>query len=77
MKKTKDWIQTNFYWLGMHRDVNSFCKSWDVCQGTVTNGSIPRAQLGEMPLIGLPFKRVAIDLVGPIIPSSEKGIDIF
>ena len=34
---------------------------------------MPRALLGDMPLIDLPFKRVAIDLVGPIAPASDKG----
>ena len=38
----------------------------------VTKGSIPRPPLGEMPLIDLPFKRVAIDQVGPITPASKK-----
>ena len=26
-----------------------------------------------MPLINIPFKRVTIDLIGPIIPASGKG----
>ena len=56
----------------MHQDVPSFCRSCDVCQKTVIKGYIPRTPLGEMPLIDLPFKRVAIDLVGPITPASEK-----
>ena len=29
--------------------------------------------LGDMPLIDIPFRRVAIDLFGPISPPSEKG----
>ena len=73
VKKTEDRIQTNFYWPGMHWDVTSFCRSCDVCQKTVARGTVPRAPLGEMPLIDLPFKRVAIDLVGPITPASDKG----
>ena len=73
VKKTEDQIQTNFYWPGMHRDVTSFCRSCDVCQKTVARGTVPRAPLGEMPLIDLPFKRVAINLVGPITPASDKG----
>ena len=32
---------------------------------------MPRAPLGDMPLIDQPFKRVAIDLVGPIAPASD------
>ena len=73
VKKTEDGIQTNFYWPGMHRDFASFCRSCDVCQKTVARGAVPRAPLGEMPLIDLPFKRVAIDVVGPITPASDKG----
>ena len=57
----------------MHRDVTSFCRSCDVCQKTVARGTVPRAPLGEMSLIDLPFKRVAINLVGPITPASDKG----
>ena len=76
-KKTEDWIQTNFYWPVMHQDVTSFCRSCDVCQKTVTKRSNPHAPWGEMPLVDLPFKRVAIDLVGPITPAVKRGIDIF
>ena len=39
----------------------------------LTKGSILRTPLGKMPLIDLPFKRVAINLVGLITPASEKG----
>ena len=35
VKKTKDKIQTNFYWPRMHNDVSGFCRSCDVCQKTV------------------------------------------
>ena len=34
---------------------------------------MPRPSLGDMPLIDQPFKRVAIDLVEPIAPASDKG----
>ena len=73
VKKTTDRIQTNFYWPGMHNDVSGFCRSCDVCQKTVDKGTVARAPLGEMLLIDTPFKRVAVDLVGPITPASERG----
>ena len=57
----------------MHEVVTSFCRSCDVCQKTVDRGSAPRAPLGDMPLIDQTFKRVAIDLVGPIATASDKG----
>ena len=36
-------------------------------------GSVARAPLQQMPLIDLPFKRVAVDIVGLIHPPSEAG----
>ena len=44
-----------------------------VCQKTVSKRSVPKVPLEKMPLIDKPFKRVAIDLVGPISPPSEDG----
>ena len=73
VKKTEDRIQTNFFWPGLHDDVTSFCRSCDVCQKTVSRGSVTRVSLGNMPLIDQPFKRIAIDLVGLIAPASDKG----
>ena len=73
VKKTDDRIQTNFFWPGLLEDVTSFCRSSDVCQKTVVRGSLPRAPYGDMPLIDQPFKRVAIDLVGPTASASGKG----
>ena len=73
IKKTKDRIQTNFYWPGMQGDIASFCRSCDVCQKTTAEGSVPRVPLGDMHLIDMPFRRVAVDLVGSILPPSNKG----
>ena len=72
MKKTEDRIQTNFFWPGLHDNVTSFCWSCEVCQKTVVRGSVPRTPLEDMSLINQPFKRVAIDLVGPVAPASDK-----
>ena len=76
IKKTTDKIQSAFYWPGIQGDVTRFCKSCDVCQKTVSKGSVPKVPLEKMPLIDKPFQRVAIDLVGPISPSSE-GTQIY
>ena len=57
----------------MQDDVTSFCRSSDVCQKTTAKGSVPCVPLGDMPIIDMPFRRVAVDLVGPISPPSEKG----
>ena len=34
------------------------------------SGKVP---LGKTPLMDLPFKRVAMGLIGPIMPASDKG----
>ena len=75
IKKTVDKVQSAFYWPGIQGDATRYCKSCDVCQKTVNKGSVPKVPLEKMPapLIDKPFKRVAIDLVGPIGPPSEDG----
>ena len=73
IEKTKDRIQTNFCWPGMQGDVISFCRSCDACQKTTAKGSVPRVPLGDMLLINMPFRRVAVDLVGPILPPRKNG----
>ena len=72
VRKTENGILTYFFWPGLHEDVANFCQSCDVCQKTVPKGSLPRAPSGDMPLIDQHFKKIAIDLVGPIVPASDK-----
>lgn len=72
-KRTVHKVLTEFYWPGVHSDVKRFCQSCDACQRTVPKGKIMRAPLGKMPLIEVPFQRVAVDIVGPIEPRSTRG----
>ena len=73
VKKTTDKILSAFYWPGVQGDVARHCKSCDVCQTTVNKRSVPKVTPQKMPVIDKPFKRVAVDLVGPISPPSEDG----
>ena len=73
MKKTTDKIISSFYWPGIHGDVTRFCQSCDVCQRGVAKRSVSKVPIKNMPLIDTHFKRVAVDLVGPIHPPSESG----
>ncbi|GFO01376.1 gypsy retrotransposon integrase-like protein 1 [Plakobranchus ocellatus] len=73
IRRTKDKVLSNFYWPGVDGDVTRYCRSCDVCQRTVKKGTVPRVPLEKVPLIDTPFKRVAIDLVGPINTPSEAG----
>ena len=73
VKKTTDKILNALYWPGIQGDVSRHCRSCYVCQKTVNKGSVPKVPLQKMPLIDKPFKRVAINLVGPFSPPSEQG----
>ena len=68
-----DKITSNFYWPGIHSDITRFCQSCDICQRTVAKGNVSKVPIEKMPLIDTPFKRVVVDLVGPIYPPSESG----
>ena len=59
-KKMDNRIHTNFLWPGLHDEVTSFCRLFDVCQKTMPSGSVPRALFGNMPLIGEPSKELGL-----------------
>ena len=71
-RKTTDRVLSNFYWPGLHGDVVRYCQSCDICQRTVPKGRTGKAPLGTMPITGVPFTRVAMDLIGPL-PVSRGG----
>ncbi|XP_066965511.1 uncharacterized protein [Macrobrachium rosenbergii] len=71
--KTKNRILDKFYWPGVIREVVRYIRSCDICQCTVDKGRVGKARLGKMPVIGEPFARVGVDLVGPIEPRSSNG----
>ena len=67
-----DRVLTEFFWPGVCGDVSRLCKFCDICQRTIQKGRETKVPLGKLPLIDTPFKRVAVDIVGPIEPRSEK-----
>ena len=73
IRKTSDRITSSFHWPGIISDVTRFCRSCDVCQRTVPKGKVSKVPLGNMPIIDEPFKRVSVDLIGPVAPVSEHG----
>ena len=73
VQKTLNRILAQFYWPGMQGDVSRFCKSCDICQRTIPKGRVTKVPLVEMPTVGIPFQRVAVDLVGPIWPATDRG----
>lgn len=66
-------ILSEFFWPGLHADVKRFVASCDICQRTTPRDRTRGAPLGRMPVIDTPFKRVAVDVIGLLAPSSDRG----
>lgn len=71
--KTTNKIKEQFAWPGMQVEIRRFCQSCDRCQRVFPKGKVGKVPLGEVPLIDTPFKRVAVDIVGPIEPRTKQG----
>lgn len=71
--KTLKRIQAHFFWPSMVDEINRWTGSCDICQRTTDKGRVKPAPMVPLPVIGEPFQRCAIDLVGPIIPASSDG----
>ncbi|KAL8605690.1 hypothetical protein ACOMHN_064775 [Nucella lapillus] len=72
VRKTRFRVQNRFWWPGIVRDVQMYCRSCDICQKCSAKGRTPDVPLEQMPRIDVPFSRVAVDIVGPFAPPSEE-----
>ncbi|XP_053385664.1 uncharacterized protein LOC128550494 [Mercenaria mercenaria] len=72
IRKTSDRVLGEFYWPGVMAEVRRYCQSCSICQRTIAKGRVSKVPLGKMPLIDTPFKRVAVDIVGPIEPMTDR-----
>ena len=71
-RKTQDRILNHFFWPGIYSDIRRYCQSCNLCQKL--DGTKPtRAPLISVPVIGKPFQRVAIDIVGPLSKSRRNN----
>ncbi|XP_062596739.1 uncharacterized protein LOC134258215 isoform X2 [Saccostrea cucullata] len=71
--RTIDKVLAEFYWPGVQADARRFCRSCDICQRTTPKGRTTKVPMSVMPIIDEPFRRVAVDLVGPIQPMTDNG----
>ena len=63
-------LRRRFWWPGIAKDVAEHCRTCGECQRMARRG--PRAPLVPMPIIGEPFERIAMDIVGPL-PRTASG----
>ncbi|XP_054925300.1 uncharacterized protein [Dermacentor andersoni] len=73
IKRTIDRVLESFYWPGVQEAVRRYVRSCDTCQRTYPKSKVGKAPLGRLPLIDTPFERVAVDIIGPLKPTSNKG----
>ena len=71
VEKTYDRILGRFYWPGVKRAVQDYCRSCAECQKTAPKVHY-RNPLIPLPIINTPFQRIALDIVGPL-PKSSRG----
>ncbi len=64
-QKTTARISRHFFWPNLRRDVGDFCKNCPECQFTAIRGP-PKAPLEPLPVVGVPFEQLGMDVVGPL-----------
>uniref|UniRef100_A0A3P9LR23 Gypsy retrotransposon integrase-like protein 1 n=1 Tax=Oryzias latipes TaxID=8090 RepID=A0A3P9LR23_ORYLA len=69
--KTYMRVSSRFYWPSMYSDVQQFCATCPICQKTAISRKSDRALLQPLPIIPTPFRRLAMDIVGPLVKSSQ------
>ncbi|XP_078533942.1 uncharacterized protein LOC144820212 [Lissotriton helveticus] len=67
-EKTGRTILDKFYWPGVHGQIKQYCRECPVCQRN-SRYRPPRVPLQPLPLIDVPFTRVGMDIIGPLLPS--------
>ncbi|XP_074845252.1 adhesion G protein-coupled receptor F5-like [Carettochelys insculpta] len=70
-EKTLAQILFHSFWPGVHQEVKNYCNSCPTCQ-LADPPRVPKAPFISMPVVGIPFERGAIDLVG-LLPKSLEG----
>ncbi|KAJ1159403.1 hypothetical protein NDU88_012069 [Pleurodeles waltl] len=71
--KTWDRLVPLFHWPRMSEDTKELCKSCEICQASGKTGGTPKAPLIPLPVVGVPFERVGVDIVGPLDPPTASG----
>ena len=71
MEKTYERLRARFYWPGIKRAVEDYCRCCAECQLHSPRNTVP-SPLIPLPIIDVPFQRIGMDIVGPL-PKSSRG----
>ena len=66
-------VTSDFFFARLESDVRRFCQSCDICQRTLQKGKVSKVPLERMSLTDEPFQRVAVDLLGPLFLTTDRG----
>ena len=69
--KTMQRVLQRLFWPNVTREISRFCKACSQCQKAITKRVCP-VPLIPLPIMDVPFKRIAMDKVGPL-PRSRSG----
>lgn len=72
INKTKARLLSEYYWPGCFKDVEHFVRSCDVCQRTGRPNQKRKAPMTAVPIITEPFRRVIVDIGGPLPATKES-----
>lgn len=72
INKTKSRLLNDYYWPMCFKDSELWVRSCNVCQQTGRPSEKLKAPLVRVPLIGEPFRRLVVDIVGPL-PVTATG----
>ena len=64
-RKTLLRVRRRFYWPGMSREIEEWCRRCERCASRKTNGQKPRAPL-QVSQPSYPMERIALDILGPL-----------
>ena len=69
--KTRDRLLEHYFWPGLYRDVENYCATCRECQLGARKMASEKAPLISVPVVGIPFHKVATDIVGPVERSAR------
>ena len=67
-----DCISQSFYCPGFDGDVRRYCASCDSRQ-CHASAKVKKARLQCVPIVEVPFKKVAVDIIGPLKWTTDRG----
>lgn len=71
VEKNKERVLKRFFWPGVHKEVENYCRSCPECQQSAPKPNF-HSPLIPLPIIETPFERIGMDIVGPL-PKSGRG----